>query len=147
MENQKSYKTPPKTLAMMQVVHFGNILFNLQFLAIAIMAASVLSFIVPVIYYLLLLCVMLLTLFTIFIMYPGFGNLWSGGEALTQIAEVLNSTWKFTVPIVAVLAIGAIVCLSLDKQKKHIGKIVTCSIFLVLALIVLILKFINGGAA
>lgn len=66
MENQKAFKTPIKTLARMQVVHFGKILFNLQFIALAVMAASVLSFLMPVVYYLLLLCIAFLTLFLIF---------------------------------------------------------------------------------
>lgn len=146
MENQKVYKTPSKTLARMQVVHFGKILFNLQFVAVAIMVASVLSFIMPAIYYLVLICIAFLSLFTVFA-NPTFMSFWSGGETLTKIASVLTQSWKYTVPIVLALAIASIVCLCLDKNQKHIARIVVSVIICVLALIVLIAKLINTGVA
>lgn len=146
MENQKTFKTPTKDLAKMQVVHFGKILFNLQFIAVAIMVASVLSFIMPAIYYLLLLCAALLSLFSLFA-NPTFLAFWSGGETLAEIANFLSGSWKFTVPIVAVLAAGSIVCLCFDKNKKHTARIVVSAIICVLALVVLILKLVNIGGA
>lgn len=145
MENQKTFTTPSKTLARMQVVHFGKILFNLQFVAVAIMVASVLSFIMPAIYYLVLISISLLTLFTLFA-NPTFVSLWSGGETLTKIAAVLTQSWKYTVPIVAVLAVASIICLCFDKSKKHIARIVVSVIICLLAIIVLLLKLINTGA-
>lgn len=145
MENQKILKTQGKTLARIQVVHFGKILFNLQFIALVVMVASVLSFIMPGIYYLLLICTAFLTLFTLFA-NPTFISLWSGGETLTKIASVLTQSWKYTVPIVAVLAATSIACLCFDKNKKHTARIVISAIICVLALVVLILKLINKGA-
>lgn len=139
MENQKIFKTPSKTLARMQIVHFGKILFNLQFIAVAIMAASVISFIIPVIYYIFLICIAGLTLFIIFI-NPTFMSLWTGGEKLLDIATVLTQSWKYTVPIVAILAIASIICLCFDKSKKHTARIVVSVIICVLALIVLLSK-------
>lgn len=144
MENQKIFKTPNKTLARMQVVHFGKILFNLQFIAMAIMVASVLSFIMPAIYYLVLICVAMLTLFILFA-NPTFASLWAGGETLTKIAEVLTQSWKYTVPIVAVLAIASIICLCFDKNKKHPARITISVIICVLALVVLFFKLVNTG--
>lgn len=144
MENQKTYKTPKKTLARMQVVHFGKIVFNLQFIAVAIMAASVLSFIMPGIYYLMLVCIAFLSLGSL-LLNPTFLNMWSGGETLTQIAEVLTHSWKYTVPIVGVLAIVSIVCLCFDKNQKHVARIVVSAIICVLALVVLFFKLINMG--
>lgn len=139
MENQKIFKTPSKTLARMQIVHFGKILFNLQFIAVAIMAASVISFIIPVIYYIFLICIAGLTLFIIFI-NPTFMSLWTSGEKLLDIAAVLTQSWKYTVPIVAILAIASIICLCFDKSKKHTARIVVSVIICVLALIVLLSK-------
>ncbi len=145
MEKQEIFKTPRKTLARMQVVHFGKILFNLQFIALAVMAASVLSFIMPAIYYLMLLCIALLSLFIVF-MNPTFTSLWSGGETLTKIAEILTLSWKYTVPIVAALALASILCLSFDTNQKHPARIVVSVIVCVIAVVVLLLKLINGGA-
>lgn len=144
MENQKSFQTPRGTLARMQVVHFGKILFNMQFIAVAVMIASVLSFIVPFIYYLFLTLFLLLTLFTA-LLNETFNSMWSGGETLVTIAEVLAQSWKYTVPIVAVMSVASIVCLALDKQEKHIARIVVSAILFVLSIGVLIAKLINSG--
>ena len=144
MENQTTFKTPSDTLMRMQVVHLGKILFNMQFIAVAIMAASVLSFIIPAIYYLLLISIAMLSLFTLFA-NPSFVSLWSGGEALSQIATVLVESWQYTVPIVAVLSIASIICLCFDKNKKHTARIVVSSILCALAVIVLLIKLVNSG--
>lgn len=144
MENQKSFKTPRKTLIKMQVVHFGKIIFNLQFVALAIMVASVLSFIITAIYYILLICIAFLSLFTLFA-NPTFRSLWSGGEVLTNIASTLTQSWKYTIPIVAVLAISSIICLCFDENKKQVARIVISTIILVLSVLVLFLKIVNMG--
>lgn len=128
----------------MQVVHFGKILFNLQFLSLAIMLASVLTFILPAIYYLFLTCIMLMTLFIAFA-NPKFVSLWSGGETLTKVAEFFAGSWKFTVPIVAILSIASIICLSFDKNTKHVARIAVSVILFILAAIVLFFKLVNSG--
>ena len=145
MEQEKTLKTPNNVLARMQVVHFGKIMFNLQFIALAVMVASVLSFLLPVIYYLVLICIMMLTVFTIFIFYPDFKNWLSGGETLTKISTFLAGSWKYTVPIIIVLAVLSIVCLCFDKQKRHVGRIVSSSIILVFAFIILFFQLVNSG--
>jgi len=144
MENQKTFKTPKSVLVRMQVVHLGKILFNMQFIAVAVMAASVLTFIMPAIYYILLVSVACLSLFTLFA-NPDFAALWSGGETLTKLAETLSLSWKYTVPIVAVLAIASIICLCFDKNKKHTARIVVSAIFCVLAIVVLLIKLVLLG--
>ncbi len=146
MENQKTFKTPSKTLARMQVVHFGKILFNLQFIALAIMAASAISFVMPALYYVVLVAIAFLSLGSLLV-NETFRSMWAGGETLTKIAAALSHSWKYTVPIVALLAITSIVCLCFDKHEKHIARIVISVVVCVLALIVLILKLINTGAA
>lgn len=129
----------------MQVVHFGKILFNMQFIAVAIMAASVLSFLFTAVYYLLLICAAFLSLFTLFA-NPTFQSLWAGGESLTAVASVLSQSWGYTVPIVIALSVGSIVCLCFDKNEKHTARIVVSAIVCVLALFVLFLKLANSGA-
>ncbi len=144
MEDKQIYKTPSKTLATMQVVHLGKILFNLQFIVLALMLASVISFILPALYYIVLFCIAFISLGSLLI-DETFRSMWAGGDTLTKIAEVLTHSWKYTVPIVAILAIASIVCLMLDKNKKHVAKIVTSVIICVIALVILVLKLINTG--
>lgn len=144
MEKQQTFKTPNKTLARMQVVHLGKILFNLEFLALAIMLASVLTFILPALYYLVLICIMFLTLFIVFAS-PEFMSWWNGGETLAKVADAMTQSWKFTVPIALALAAISIVCLCFDKNQKHTARIVVSAIIAVGAAILLIAKLINGG--
>lgn len=146
MEQERLVKTPNSMLAQMQVVHFGKILFNLQFIAVAIMFASVLSFVFTAVYYVMLVCISIFTVFTIYVWYPGFSSWWGGGETLARISVILASSWKYTIPIVLALSIGSIVCLCFDKNEKQVVRIVVSGIICALALAVLILKFINGGA-
>lgn len=142
MEN----KTPDKILARMQVVHFGKILFNLQFIALAVMAASALTFILPALYYLVLILVTMLSLFMLFV-NPEFRALWAGGETLTKVAEALAHSWQYTVPLLAVLSAVSIVCLCFDKNEKHPARIVVSALMFIAAMVVLIAKLINSGAA
>lgn len=144
MENQEAFKTPKKMLARMQVVHLGKILFNLQFLAVAVMAFSMLSFIFTAGYYMILICAAFLTLFTLFL-NPTFRALWSGGEALTKFAEALADSWKFTVPIVAALALAAIACLCFDAKEKHTVRIVASTVICAIAVVVLITELVVTG--
>lgn len=144
MNQQKTLSTPTKTLVRMQVVHLGKILFNLQFIGVAVMMASVLSFIMPAIYYLMLICAAVLSLF-ILLGYPTFRSLWAGGETLLQVADTLTRSWQYTVPIVAGLAVAAIVCLCFDKHQRHPARITVSVIIAALALFVLFLKIANTG--
>lgn len=140
---EKTYKN--NILIRMQLVHLGKILFNLQFLMIAIMLASVMTFIFPAIYYLMLIAISLLTIFSIYAWYPEFSSFWAGGETLTKIATIFAHSWKYTVPITLVLAVASIVCLSFDDREKQIPRIILSVLFAVFAIIILVLKFINEG--
>lgn len=144
---RENIKTPDDLLVRMQVVHFGKILFNLQFIALAVMLVSVVSIIFVPFYYLMLLMVSLITLFTIYVMYPEFASWWTAGETITQNAVWLSQSWKYTVPILAALAVASIVCLCFDKNNKHIARIVISAMLLVVAVVVLIIKLIADTGA
>lgn len=146
MENQETFKPPRSYLARMQVVHLGKILFNLQFLAVAVMVLSVLSYVFTVSYYLILIMAAFLTLFTLFAS-PAFRALWAGGETLNAFAEALAESWKFTVPIVAALSVAAIVCLCADKGERHIARIVVSAAICAIAVVILIFKLTSAGGA
>lgn len=144
MEKDRLVKTPNAVLIRMQIVHFGKIVFNLQFIVVAIMVASVLTFILPALYYLILLFVAAITLFSLFV-DPTFRSLWTGGETLTKVATYLTGSWKYTVPLVAVLSIVSILCLCFDRNKKHMARIIFSVFLCLLALIILFLKLVNSG--
>lgn len=140
MENRNVYKTPKKTLARLQVVHFGKITFNLQFVAMAFMIASVLSFFIYPVYYVMLIGVTAFTLGMIFVWYPNFKAWWTT-DTLNKFTVWLARSWKYTVPIVMLLAAISIICLCFDKdKKKQAGRIAVAAILIVLAVIFLLIK-------
>lgn len=144
MDNPQTFKTPLKTLVRMQVVHFGKILFNLQFIAVAVMMASVLSFIIPAIYYLVLICILMLSLFTL-LAKPEFMELLSGGEELGKIAEALSHSWNYTIAIVAVFSVASIICLCFDKHKQQLPRIIISAVVCGIDLLILLIKLAVSG--
>ena len=144
MDNRQTFKTPLKTLVRMQVVHFGKILFNLQFIAVAVMIASVLSFIIPAIYYLVLICILLLSLFTL-LANPEFVALLSGGEAFEEIAKALTDSWNYTIAVVAVFSVASIVCLCFDKHKLQLPRIIVSAVVCGIDLLILLIKLAVSG--
>lgn len=138
--------TPKSVLARMQVARLGKIAFNLQFLAVAIMAASVLFFLAIAVYYVLLLAVTIVTLGLIFAAYPSFGNLWSGGEVLGDIFNMLAASWPYAIPAALALSVTSIICLCFDYREKHIARISISAVIAVISLIVLIVKLVGGVA-
>lgn len=138
------FKTPRSVLIRMQATHLGKILFNLQFVAVAVMLASVLSFLIVALYYFFLLAVTLLTLGGIYAIYPEFATLWSGGETLNNISVNLASGWQYIVPIVIAVSAVSVVLLSLDKTVKQTARISISSVICGLSVIVLIIKLCSG---
>ena len=141
---RENIKTSNGLLARMQVVQFGKILFNLQFVALAVMLASVVSQIFVMAYYLVLIMVAFLTLFTLFFS-PEFQELWSAGEAFTDMANAMAASWTYTVPILAAVSAASIICLCFDKNNKHIARIVVSAVVCLIAVIMLIVKLTNGA--
>lgn len=139
------FKTPRGVLAKMQATHFGKILFNLQFVAVAIMLASVLSFLIVALYYFFLLAVTLLTLGGIYAIYPEFASWWSGGETLNNIAVTLSSGWTYIVPIAIAVSAISVVMLSLDRTNKQTARIVISSVICALSVIILLVKLCTGA--
>lgn len=139
-------KTPKKVLLRMQVGRLGKILFGLQFIALSVVFASVLSVVAIVVFYLFMAMVTIATFGLIFAAYPNFADWWAGGEVLQNIFTVLASSWKYVIPVSIVLAIFSIVCLCLDYREKHTARIAVSAIIGVLAVAMLVIKLIGGGA-
>lgn len=141
MENQKVFTIPKKMLARMQVVHFGKLLFNLQFIMVALMLSSLLSFVVYPLYYVVLLTILGFTVFTAFIIIPNFASWWNP-TTLNKITVFLAGTWKYTIPIAAAVSIASIVCLCFDKSEKHFIRITISSAICLFTLAYLFFKII-----
>ena len=150
MEEEKGVQTAPtpkNILARMQVARFGKITFNLQFIAVAVMMASVLSFLAIAVYVLFLLVAIIFTLGLIIFLYPNLGAGLGSGEALATIFETLAASWTYTAPVALALSVTSIICLCFDYREKHIARIVISAVIAAVSLIVLIIKLATGGAA
>lgn len=141
------YKTPKSVLARMQAAHFGKILFNLQFLAVAVMAASALSVLATVMFYLFMIIVTIGSIGLIYVLYPPFASWWAGGEKLQEIMEVLAGSWQYAVPVALALSLSSIVLLCFDKEQKQVGRIVVSALVALFSVVFLIFKWINEGGA
>lgn len=140
MKNQPMYRTDHQILFRMQVVHLGKILFNFQIVAFVILIASFFSLFLTAMFWLILFVIMLVTLFTIFI-NEDFRRLFANSsEIMDWVTSVFAQSWQYTVPTLAILSVATIICLSFDKNQKHLGRIVTSVIFGILAIGVLVIK-------
>lgn len=141
-----TFNTPKKVLLRMQLGRLGKILFGLQFNALSVIFASVLSAVAVVVFYFLMIAVTISTLGLIFAAYPDFANWWAGGEVLQNVFTALASSWTYVIPISIALAISSIICLCFDYREKHKARIVVSAIIGVLSVAVLIIKLVSGGA-
>ena len=137
--------TPKSILVRMQVARLGKIAFNLQFLAVAVMAASVLSFLAMAVFYLLLLLITLLTLGLIYAAIPSLKDMWAGGAVLEGIFNTLAASWPYAIPAALALSVASIICLCFDYREKHVARITVSAVIAVLSLIVLIIKLVAGA--
>lgn len=135
--------TPKSILLRMQVARFGKITFNLQFIAVALMAASVLSFLAIAIYAVFIFVAIIFTFGLILLSNPSLTDGLSSGEA---IFNMLAASWAYTVPAALALSVTSIICLCFDYREKHVARIVISSIIAVMSLIVLIIKLVGGAA-
>ncbi|MDE7163514.1 MAG: hypothetical protein K2O44_05500 [Clostridia bacterium] len=145
--NVQSVPTPKNVLIRMQIARLGKIAFNLQFIAVALMAASVLSFLSIVVYAAIVMVAVICTLGLIFVAYPSFADgLTGSGEALTSIFNMLAASWTYTAPTALALAGVSIICLCFDYREKHVARISISAVIAAIAVIVLIIKLVGGAA-
>ncbi len=138
MDNQDKFKTPNKALVRMQVVRLGKILFTLQVIA-SIALASPFTFAIYPLYYAALILLTLFTGFTLFIAYPGFASWWDPARIYNFTISILD-TWKYMIPLILIISLLSILCLSFDKNKKHLGRMLASIIMMVLVIIYVLFR-------
>lgn len=132
-------KTEPRILLRMQTAHLGEILFKLQFVALATALASVFSFVALVVYLIFLVFISIGTLGMIYAAYPQLASWWSGVSAIAEVFSVFNRSWKFTAPIAMVLSVLSALCLFFGKKDRDYARIAVCAVVLVAAIVMMII--------
>lgn len=134
------------SIGALRVLHLGKILSNFAILGAVLCIASLVSFLLLALYYLILIAVLLGTLFLILIAYPEFTNLFTGGEQLTQLLVTFSNTCvPIIAPITAVISALSIAVLAISKQRNVTVRIVFAVICLVVSLIFTVLYTFMGG--
>jgi len=157
-----THSTPPAVIVNQDKKHrFAKIFFNMTVASILLIAVALLSalitpllYIVAVILLFLICVIMFLGTLGAAVVYWGnpVGKVWSflgtvlnsGGEMGNVIAFCFNICQWFAVAGIA-LSVGAIVFLSISKNKNKVAKIVCASILLAIFIIVLVFYLLTGG--
>lgn len=143
----RPYKLPKGLSARLQLTHLGKILFNLQFIPLVVIIASVLSFFVVAMFYLLLLMISIGTLGLIYIVFPNMLNWWAGGESLLALTEWLALCVPYIAPAGIALSVLSIVLLCFDFREKQIARIIISVIVAIITAIALAFYLNAGGVA
>ena len=126
-------KTPKNILVNMQVERLGNIAFIMQFISLAIMFLGMATFMLVLVYYTVLFVIALFTFFLLFFS-PEFVALFSAGDGVLNFSLIISNLWKITAPATIVFSVTSIVCLCLDKGRKHTAKIIISAVVAAIAL-------------
>lgn len=142
MENET--KTPKKILAQMQLARLGKIAFVWQFIAVAVMLVSVITFLAAAMYYLVLIVIILGSAFLI-LLSSDFQNWLNAGDGIMQFSVSLANWWKYAAPVALALSVLSIVCLCADRHRKHLARIILSALVALFAVIYYIVKLIYTG--
>lgn len=113
------------SVASLRVARLGKILNNFAILGAVICLTSAAYFLLVAAYYIALICILLLTLFTILVTYPEFSNLFSNSEAINAAVMQLTTTYiPVIAPVTLILSAASVAALIVSKQKKNVGRIV-----------------------
>lgn len=136
------------SLAKMEFNNFGlrlgKIFFNLAIFLLIFCICGTLSILSTAFLFLIGVVVTIITAGTIFIFAPNFWNsIFAGMNATANFFSFVIGNAYIFLSIVMALSIASIVILALDRQNKHISRIVVASIVLVVALLMMI--FVASG--
>ncbi len=136
------------SLAKMEFNNFGlrlgKIFFNLAIFLLIFCICGTLSILSTAFLFLIGVVVTILSAGTIFIFAPNFwDSIFAGMNATANFFSFVIGNAYIFLSIVMALSIASIVILALDRQNKHIPRIVVASIVLVVALLMMI--FVASG--
>ena len=143
--NDKKIKQPLSDMACMHFSHLGKVLSNLSIFFVVISFSSLLTFIIYPVFFMLWLFIAIVTLGMVFIINPEYGAIFTKGtEIFSDIINFLGPILPYSFGLAFVSSVLSIIFLSLDKNEKHWGRIVTSAIFLGITVIGFIVLIAGG---
>jgi len=143
--NNESIVTPAGETTRMVLTRLGVISSNLAIIFAILSFLSIVSVFLSIFYYMLLFCIIVLTLFTI-LADPNFRALFSGGSSFTEFIMKFAALAPMFMAISGVFSILSIILLATDKHSRHTGRIVFSGISIgIVVILALVFVFSLAG--
>lgn len=140
---------PAGAMAKIYCTHFGLIFSNLaataSVLAVLCLLGSVLTVLIPVLYYIFLIATTVFSIGLSFVAIPNFISWWGFDTSFTSnLANGILSAIPYLCAIALAAAIASTVLLMIDKNNRHWGRFVTAIILSIVAIVVIFI-WATGG--
>lgn len=140
--NETNYVTPAGETTRMYLTRLGIILSNISIASAVISVLILLAGILQILFYLVLILIAMVTLFTVFL-NPEYRKMFSGQNQLTDFITSAMQVLPFTAGASLICAIASIVLLVFDKHERHTGRIIWSGIVIGLLVIVIIAALLS----
>lgn len=143
---QKSNTVPKSNFyAKSFMIRLGKIFSNLSIFFLVLSLSGILSFVASAFVLIIGFVIVVLSIGTIFILVPNFGDLWlSSIEVTGNLATFFLNNFFIFVGLTILFAIVSLVILAFDKQNKHVARIVISSIVIAVAIISIVVLLVGG---
>lgn len=140
--------TPARVLSSMYTTRLGIILSNVAVICVLFCLSSIVSVVISWLFWVLGMVLIFVTLGIVLLVIPGYWNsLMSSGKIVANVANILLQAWPYISITGIACSVASIVLLALDRNQRHIGRIVFSSIVIGLIVIIMIILAVEGSRA
>lgn len=126
----------PKSMALQtNLTRLGIVLSNFALIGTLLMLSSFLFFICYAIYYIVLIFATVVTLGLIFLLVPNFSSLFNVPDHIANITQAINTALPIVAPITLISAVASLILLCLNKEDRHVGRIVFSAVLIGIVII------------
>lgn len=140
--------TPARVLTSMYTTRLGIILSNVAVICVLFCLSSIVSVVISCILWMFGVVLILMTLGLILVAIPGYWNaLVSSSDVIGKVSNFLIQAWPIISVTGIVCSVASIVLLALDRNQRHIGRIVFSSIIIGMIVLIMIILAVEGSRA
>lgn len=134
---------PKGCMAKLFCTHTSTILNNLGILTCTLGLLLFFSFLIPPLYYVILILLTMATVGTIFMFIPKFSKWWGLASKLNENIGVITNISIWILGISAVSSAISLILMLINKERRSLNRIITCVVTLVIAIIGIIIRALN----
>lgn len=140
--------TPARVLTSMYTTRLGIILSNVAVICVLFCLSSIVSVVISWLFLALGMVLIFATLGIVLLVIPGYWNsLMASGNIVANVTNFLMQAWPYISITGIACSVASIVLLALDRNQRHIGRIVFSSIVIGLIVIIMIILAVEGSRA